>query len=67
MTTLQDWRKPYLTRVQRLAIQHPLGASFTMPAIRYPLGSESKSEILSPMGRELGKGGKLHPPNGHLF
>lgn len=67
VTTLQDWRKFYLTYVQRLAIQYPLGTKFTMPAIGYPLGSESKSEILSPMGKELGKDGKLHPPNGHLF
>lgn len=66
VTTLQDCRKFYLTYVQRLAIQHPLGVKFTMPAIGYLAGNESKSEILSQMGRELGKDGKLHPPDGEL-
>ena len=61
VTTLQDCRKFYLTYVQRLVIQHPLGAKFTIPAIGYPVGNESKSEILSPTGRELGKDGKLTP------
>ena len=35
-----------------------MGAKFTMLAIRYPVGSESKSKILSPTGRELGKDGE---------
>ena len=54
VTTLQDCRKFYLTYVHRLAIQHPLGAKFTMPAIGYPVG------------RELGKSGYPHPPGGEL-
>ena len=54
VTTLQDCRKFYLTYVHRLAIQHPLGAKFTMPAIRYPVG------------RELGKSGNRHPSGGEL-
>ena len=54
VTTLQDCRKFYLTYVHRLAIQHPLGAKFTMPAIRYPVG------------RELGKSGNPHPSGGEL-
>ena len=66
VTTLQDCRKFYLTYGQRLAIQHPLGAKFNFPAIGYLVGSQSKSEILSPMGRGLGKSGKLHPPDGEL-
>ncbi|MDE0165950.1 MAG: DUF1016 N-terminal domain-containing protein [Bryobacterales bacterium] len=33
VTTLQDCRKFYLTYVHRSAIQHPLGAEFTMPAL----------------------------------
>ena len=35
-----------------------MGTKFTMLAIRYPVGSESKSEILSPTGRELGEDGE---------
>ena len=66
VTTLQDCRKFYLTYAQRLAIQHPLGVKFTMPAIGYLAGNDSKSEILSKMGRELGKDGKLYPPDGEL-
>ena len=66
VTTLQDCRKFYLSYVQRLAIQHPLGAKFTLPAIGYPMGNESKNEILSPMGRESGKDGAFHPPDGKL-
>ena len=54
VTTLQDCRKFYLTYVHRLAIQHPLGAKFTMPAIGYP------------MGRELGKSGNPHPLGGEV-
>ena len=54
VTTLQDCRKFYLTYVHRLAIQHPPGAKFTMPAIGYPVG------------RELGKSGNPHPPGGEL-
>ena len=41
-----------------MAIQHPMGAKFIILAIRYPVGSESKSEILFPMGKELGKDGE---------
>ena len=54
VTTLQDCRKFYLTYVHRLAIQHPPGAKFTMPAIGYPVG------------RELGKSGNPHPPGSEL-
>ena len=35
-----------------------MGTKFSMFAIGYPVGSESKSEILSPMGKELGKDGE---------
>ena len=35
-----------------------MGTKFTTLAIGYPVGSESKSEILSPMGKELGKDGE---------
>ena len=54
VTTLQDCRKFYLTYVHRLAIQHPPGAKFTMPAIGYPVGSQ------------LGKSGNPHPPGREL-
>ena len=54
VTTLKDCRKFYLIYGHRLAIQHPLGAEFTMPAIGYPVG------------RELGKSGNPHPPGGEL-
>ncbi len=54
LTTLQDCRKFYLTYVHRLAIQHPVGVEFTMPAIGFPVG------------RELGKSEKLHPPGGEM-
>ncbi|MDE2888917.1 MAG: PDDEXK nuclease domain-containing protein [Gemmatimonadota bacterium] len=66
VTTLQDCRKFYLTYVQRLAIQHPLGVKFTIPEIGHLAGNDSKGEILSQMGRELGKGGKSYPPDGEL-
>ena len=55
--------------VQGLAIQYPMGTKFTMFAIRYPVGSESKSKILSPMGRELNIRGQSkitpHPATDH--
>ena len=54
VTTLQDCRKFYLTYVHRLAIQHPLGAEFTMPAMDYPVG------------RGFGKSGNPNPPGGEL-
>ena len=54
LTTLQDCRKFYLTYVHRLAIQHPLGVKFTMPAFDYPVG------------RELDKSEKFRPPSGEL-
>ena len=41
VTTLQDCRKFYLTYEQRLSIQRPLGAKFTMPAFTYPLDGKS--------------------------
>ena len=60
VTTLQDCRKFYLTYVQRLAIQHPLGAKFTMSAIGYPMGSQlSKSGKQHPTGVESATG--FHP------
>lgn len=46
VTTLQDFRKFYLTYVHRLSIQHPLGANFTMSAIDYPLDKEKGKEGL---------------------
>lgn len=54
VTTLQDCRKFYLTHVDRLAIQHPPGAKFTMPAIGYPMGRElGESRNPQPLGGEL--------------
>ena len=58
VTTLQDCRKFYLTYVQRLAIQHPLGAKFTMPAIGYPPDGELTPKQ-HPTGVEFATG--FHP------
>ena len=61
VTTLQDCRKFYLTYVHRLAIQHPPGAKFTMPATGYPVGKElGKSGTPYPLGGELTP--KQRPP-----
>ena len=54
VTTLQDCRKFYLTYVRRLAIQHPLGAEFTMPAVGYSVGGG------------FGESGNPNPPGGEL-